>query len=158
MLFGMPKFRIPIRPPTPTPDDFPSVGPDGMQNGCGMNFYFGPANFRKIAGEFLSKFGWRILIANFSALLFQGFRPPKEFTPKIHVQNCQHSSPFHVLEPKIYSQRFSAYGGDQHLILGGRSESLLRKPGFPYQGSESPGNCSGSNFCPDQVLLSKNFV
>ena len=44
-----------------------------------------------------------------------------------------------------------------HLILGGRSESLLRKPGFPYQGTESPGNCSGSSFCPDQVLLSKNF-
>ena len=44
-----------------------------------------------------------------------------------------------------------------HLNLGGRSESLLRKPGFPYEGSESPGNCSGSSFCPDQVLLSKNF-
>ena len=59
----------------------------------GWIFYFGPANFRKIAGEFLSEFWWRISIANFSALFFQGFRPPKEFTPKIHVQNCRHSSP-----------------------------------------------------------------
>ena len=45
-----------------------------------------------------------------------------------------------------------------HLILGGRSESLLRKPGFPWKkGTESPENCSGSKFCPNQVLLSKNF-
>ena len=41
-----------------------------------------------------------------------------------------------------------------HLNLGGRSESLPREPGFPEWGSESQGNCSGSSFCPDQVLLS----
>ena len=34
-------------------------------------------------------------------------------------------------------------------VLGGRSESLLR--------SESPENCSGSSFPPDQLLLSENF-
>ena len=68
-------------------------GPGVMQSGFGVNFYFGPANFRKIAGEFLSEFWWRILIAIFLALFFQGFRPPKKFTPKIHVQNCWHSSP-----------------------------------------------------------------
>ena len=49
-----------------------------------------------------------------------------------------------------------------HLILRvwvgeGRCESLLRKPEFRYQGSESPGNYSGSSFCPDQVLLRKNL-
>ena len=55
----------------------------------GWIVYFGPANFRKIAGEFW----WRILIASFSALFFQGFRPPQKITPKIHVQNCRHSSP-----------------------------------------------------------------
>ena len=27
-------------------------GPDVMQSGFGVNFYLGPANFRKIAGEF----------------------------------------------------------------------------------------------------------
>ena len=59
----------------------------------GWIFYFGPANFRKIAGEFLSEFWWRISIANVSALFFQGFRPTKKFTPKIHVQNCRLSSP-----------------------------------------------------------------
>ena len=31
-------------------------GPDVLQSGFGVNFYFGPANFRKIAGEFLSEF------------------------------------------------------------------------------------------------------
>ena len=59
----------------------------------GWIFYLCSANFRKIAGEFLSEFWWRILIANFSALFFQGFRPPKKFTHEIHVQNCRHSSP-----------------------------------------------------------------
>ena len=51
----------------------------------GWIFYFGPAKFRKIAGEFLSEFWWWILIANFSALFFRGFRPPK----KIHAQNSR---------------------------------------------------------------------
>ena len=59
----------------------------------GWIFNFGPANCRKIAGEFLSEFWWRILIANFSALFFQGFRSPKKFTPKIHFRNCRHSYP-----------------------------------------------------------------
>ena len=59
-------------------------------------------------------------------------------------------------------KKFSLKLHPQHLpifqlILGGRSESLLRKPAFPCQGSESSGNCSGSSFCPNQVLLSKNF-
>ena len=70
-----------------------SLVPTLCRADLGWMFYFGPANFRKIAGEFLSEFWWRILIANFSALYFQGFRPPKKFTPKIHVQNCRHSSP-----------------------------------------------------------------
>ena len=43
-----------------------------------------------------------------------------------------------------------------YLILGGRSESLPRKPGFPYYGSDNFGNCSGSRFFPNQILLSKN--
>ena len=77
-------------------------GPPGVQKrlvptlcraDLGWIFYFDPANFRKIAGEFLSEFWWRILIAKFSALFSQGFRPPTKFTPKIHVQNCRHSSP-----------------------------------------------------------------
>ena len=38
-----------------------------------------------------------------------------------------------------------------------KKKLLLRKPVSPYQGSESPGNCSGSSFCSGQVLLSKNF-
>ena len=46
---------------------------------------------------------------NFSALFFQGFRPPppQKFTPKLVSIPLQ----FHFLEPKIYSRRFSAYGG-----------------------------------------------
>ena len=32
------------------------LGADIMQSGIGVNFYFGPANFWKIAGEFLSEF------------------------------------------------------------------------------------------------------
>ena len=43
-----------------------------------------------------------------------------------------------------------------HLILCGRSESLLMKPAFPYLGSESPGIAVGAVCWADQVLLSKN--
>ena len=32
------------------------VGPDVMQSGFGVNFFLGPANCRKIAGEFLREF------------------------------------------------------------------------------------------------------
>ena len=70
-----------------------NLGPDIMQSGFGVNFYFGPANFRKIAGEFW----WRILMANFDSeffgLVFPGFQATQKITPKIHVQNCGHSSP-----------------------------------------------------------------
>ena len=49
--------------------------------------YLAPAKCRKIAGEFLSEFWWRIFSANFSAWFFQDSRPPKKFTPKVHAQN-----------------------------------------------------------------------
>ena len=58
----------------------------------GWIFYFGPANFRKIAGEFLSEFSRRILIAIFRPCFSRVSGHPKKFTPKIHVQNCWHSS------------------------------------------------------------------
>ena len=69
---------------------------------------FGPANFRKIAGEFFSEFWWRIFSASFSALLFQGFRSPgppppkKKFTPKIHAQNCRHSYPMSLSQTQFF--------------------------------------------------------
>ena len=44
-----------------------------------------------------------------------------------------------------------------HLNLGARSESLVRKAGFPYKGSGSPGGLQWEQFFPNQVLLSKNF-
>ena len=47
---------------------------------------------RRILGKLPANFSAN-LIANFDALFFQGIRPPKTFTPKIHVQNCRHSSP-----------------------------------------------------------------
>ena len=34
------------------------------------------------------------------------------------------------------------------LNLAQKEKSLLRKPDSPYYGSESLGNCSGSDFCP----------
>ena len=56
--FGPVHFPTVPRPFPKRPRKIPGakVGPDVMQSGSGVNFYFGPANFRKIAGEFLSKF------------------------------------------------------------------------------------------------------
>ena len=75
-----------------------------MQSGFGVNFWFGPANFRKIASEFRGKFLQRFFSANFSALFLQGFRPLKKYTPKIVGSPLQS----HFLEPKPFSRRFSA--------------------------------------------------
>ena len=92
----------------------------------GWNFYFGPANCRKIAGEFLSEFWWRILIANFSALFFQGFRPPKKFTPKIHVQNCRHSSAISLSwTQNLFTAIFCLRGRPRIWIAGVRWRSHL---------------------------------
>ena len=56
----------------------------------GWIFYFGLANFWKIAREFLSEFWWQFYVANFSALFFL---PGFETSPKIHAQNRQRFSP-----------------------------------------------------------------
>ena len=51
--------------------------------------------------------------SEFFGLVFPGFQD----TQKIHAQNSSRivgiPLPFHFLEPKIYSRRFSAYGRDQ---------------------------------------------
>ena len=65
----------------------------------------GPANFRKIAGEFRSEFRWRIFLANFSACFSRISGPPKNSRPEIVG--------IPLNSPKIYSRRFSAYWGDQ---------------------------------------------
>ena len=78
-------------------------------------FYFGPANFRKIAtaGEFLSEFWWRIFRPGFSRVSGHPKNSRPKFTPRIVGIPLQ----FHFLEPKVYSRRFSAYGGDQEFLL-----------------------------------------
>ena len=77
----------------------------------GWIFSFGPANFGKIAREFLSEFWWRILIANFSALFFQAFRPPQ----KVHAQNSRPElsaflSNFTFLNPNVLHGDFLLTG------------------------------------------------
>ena len=79
------------------------LGPRFCRADLGWIVYLGLANFRKIASEFLSE-------------IWSGFQPPPKysrpkFTPKIG------SIPllFQVVEPKIISRRFCAYGWDQEL-------------------------------------------
>ena len=103
----------------------------------GWIFYFGPANCRKIAGEFLSEFWWRILMANFSALFFHGFRPPKKFTPKIHVQNCRHSFPISLswtqnLFTAIFCLRGRPRSRDHHLPSQTPIKLEFPSPSFPW--------------------------
>ena len=63
-----------------------------------------PANF---SAKFDSEFGSRISRPCFSRVS----GPPEKFTPKFVGIPLR----FHFLEPKIFSRRFSAYGGDQEL-------------------------------------------
>ena len=72
----------------------------------------------KFASEFLSEFWWRILIANFSALFFQGFRPPKKFMHKIHIQNCRHSSPISLSRTQNKFTAIFCLQGRPILFLG----------------------------------------
>ena len=89
----------------------------------GWIFDFGPANVWKIAGEFLSEFWWQMSIANFSALFFQGFRPPKKSTPKIHVQNCRYTSPISLSwTQNLFTAIFCLRGRPRNLT---RPENLL---------------------------------
>ena len=89
-------------------DDY--LGPDVMQSRFGVNFVFWP-------GELLGK-----LPANFSAnfdseffgVVFPGASGhPKNSRPKFTSRIVGISLQFHFLEPKLYSWRFAAYGGDQ---------------------------------------------
>ena len=69
--------------------------PEVLQTQCradlGWILYFGLANFRKLAGKFLSEFWWKVFPAIFSALFFQSLWPTKQIAPKIHAQTCRHS-------------------------------------------------------------------
>ena len=65
----------------------------------------------KLLAQILSEFWWQILIANFSALFFQGFRSPK----KIHAQNSRPElsaflSNFTFLNPKFIHGDFLLTG------------------------------------------------
>ena len=42
-------------------------------------------------------------MANYSALFFQNFRPPKKLKPKVHAQNRRHSGPILLCRTQIFS-------------------------------------------------------
>ena len=93
-------------------------GPDVLQSGFGVNFLFWPGEF----GENYRRISQRILMANFDreffGLVFPGFQAtPKNSRPKFTSRNVGIPLQFHFLEPKIYSRRFSAYGGDQKVAM-----------------------------------------
>ena len=69
----------------------------------GWIFYFCLANFRKIAGEFLSESWRRILIANFSALFYRASGHPKNSRPKFTSRIVGTPLQFHFLNPKFIS-------------------------------------------------------
>ena len=53
-----------------------SVELEALQSGFGVNFYFGPANFRKLPANFSANFDVEFFSANLSALFFPGFQAP----------------------------------------------------------------------------------
>ena len=82
-----------------------------------MNFLFWSGEFQ----ENCRRISQRILMANFdsefSGLVFSRVSGhPKNSRPKFTSRIVGILLQFHFLEPKIYSQRFSAYGGDQQSV------------------------------------------
>ena len=80
----------------------------------GWLFYFGLANFRKIAGEFLSEIWWQFFSSNFRPCFSRVSPPPPQWkiTPKIHA----FLSNFTFSNPNCRWRWFSAHGGDQQLF------------------------------------------
>ena len=92
-------------------------GPDVMQSGFGVKFLFWSGEFEVNC----RRISQRILMANFDSEFFGRVFPGFQATQKIHAQYSLSRIvgiplQFHFLEPKIYSRRFSAYGGDQHVL------------------------------------------
>ena len=75
-----------------------------------------PANF---SANFDGEFGWRIFRPCFSKV---SGRQKKKSRPKFTSRIVGIPLQFHFLEPKIYSRRLSACGGDQHNTV---SESMV---------------------------------
>ena len=122
---------------------------------------WGRGSAERICGNFF--LAWRILgelPANFSAnfdcrFFLQIFRPcfstvsglpPKNSRPKFTPEIVAIPLQFHFLEPKMFSRRFSAYGGDQKF----RSEKL----------NECCPNCSNfqPEFCPNLLRIFPKFL
>ena len=60
--------------------------------------------------------------SEFFGLVFPGFQAtPKHSRPKFTSRIVGIPLQFHFLEPKMYSRRFSAHGGDQHLTADGNA-------------------------------------
>ena len=76
---------------------------------------------RRIVGKLPANFSAN-LMANFDReflrpCFFQGFRPPNKFTPKIHVQNCRHSSPISLSwTPNVFMAIFCLRGRPKYVI------------------------------------------
>ena len=86
----------------------------------GWIFYFGLANFRKVAG----KFWWRFFSAIFFDLVSPG--PPKNSCPKSSVFLSNFCN-FHFLEPEICSRRFLLAGETNKLSRHSRESSRHRE-------------------------------
>ena len=85
-----------------------------MQSGFGVNFLFWSGEF----WENRRRISQRILMAHFDSeffgLSFPGLKDTqKNSRPKFTARIAGFPPQFHFLEPKVYSRRFSAYGGDQ---------------------------------------------
>ena len=95
------------------------LGSDVMQSGFGVNFLFWSGELQ----ENCQRISQRISMANFDSEFFglvfsRVAGHPKNSRPKFTSRIVGIPLQFHFLEPKIYSRRFSAYGGDQKRQVG----------------------------------------
>ena len=94
----------PPYPPTPC-----CWSRDSAERILGLSFLFWSGKFSENCPLISQRILWRNVSPNFSVLLLWGFKPLKIFNPKIHAQNCRHSSNPHP--PKKKSRIFCLRGG-----------------------------------------------
>ena len=131
--------------------DWRLLSPRFCRADLGWSLYFGPANFKgKLPTNFSSNFDGEN-VPWFFRPCFSRISGP----PKIHAQNCRHSSPISLSRTQICSPWFSACWGDQRLAIDDLAHIRIRGALSPTPLEESAKWVLSVRFLPERSVRCK---